>query len=227
MKKRFSVYSVCWALLLALFNIIVFATPNEIGGVSKFTGGFWIGYGFTVAAFAGQLVCAFFALKQTENKKLFYHIPLITISYGALITTLVVGAIFMSIPAIPAWIAAVVCSIVLVFSIIAVIKAKSAAEVVSGKDEKIAAKTAFIKELTTRANIVMINTATPELKVEAKRVYEAIRYSDPMSNEKLAEVENELSEKFAEFERNVNTTAANETIALVNKRAALCKSIKE
>ena len=142
MKRKFLVYSVCWALMLALFNIIVFVTPNEIGGVSKFTDGFWIGYGFTVAAFVGQLVCAFFALKQTENKKLFYNIPLITLSYGALITTLVVGAIFEAIPAIPAWIAAIVCSAVLAFSIIAVVKAKAAAEVVSGIDEKIAAQTA-------------------------------------------------------------------------------------
>ena len=227
MKKRFCIYSICWTLLLALFNVTVFVTPNEIGGASKFTGGFWVGYGFTIAAFVGQLVCAFFALKETENRKVFYNIPLIWISYGSLLTTLVVGGVFEIIPVIPAWIAAIICSAVLIFCIIAVVKAKAAAEVVSGIDEKIAVKTAFIKELTARANVVMLNAPTPELKTEAKRVYEAIRYSDPMSNEKLAEVENELSEKFAEFERNVNTTAANETIALVNKRAALCKMLKK
>ncbi len=227
MKKNFSVYAICWTLMLALFNIIVFVTPNEIGGASKFTGGFWIGYGVTVAVFIGQLACAFFALKEAENRKVFYNIPLIWISYGALLTTLVVGAIFMAIPVLPAWIAAIVCGAVLVFSIIAVIKAKSAAEVVSGIDEKIAGKTAFIKELTVRAKIVMLSSTTPELKAEAKRVYEAIRYSDPMSSEKLAEVENELSEKFAEFEQNTTVATANEIIALVNKRAELCKALKK
>ena len=227
MKKKFLVYSVCWALMLALFNIIVFVTPNEIGGVSKFSGGFWVGYGFTIAAFVGQLACAFLALKETENRKVFYNIPLIWISLGALIVTLVVGGIFEAVPVLPAWIAAVVCSVVLAFSIVAVVKAKAAAEVVANIDEKTAAKTAFVKKLTARANVVLLNAPTPELKAEAKRVYEAIRYSDPMSSEKLAEVENELSEKFAEFEQNPTAATANKIIALVNKRAALCKMLKK
>ncbi len=227
MKKKFWVYAACWALMLALFNIIVFVTPNEIGGVSKFTGGFWVGYGFAIAAFIGQLICAFFALKETEYRKVFYNIPLIGISYGALVATVVISIIFMAVPQIPAWIAAIVCSVVLAFSVIAVVKAKVAAEVVSNIDEKIAVKTAFIKELTARANVVMTNATTSELKAEAKRVYGALRYSDPMSSEKLTAIESEIVSKFDEFEQNVNSTSANEVIALINKRAALCKLLKK
>ena len=227
MKKKFLVYAVCWFLMFALFNVVVFVTPSEVEDETKFTAGFWIGYGFSSAAFLGQLLCAFIALKQTESKRVFYNIPLVSISYGALITTLVVSGMFMAIPALPAWIAAIICSGVLAFSIIAVVKAKAAAEAVSGVDVKLASSTAFIKTLTARANVVMLNTSTPELKAEAKRVYEAIRYSDPMSSEKLAEVENELSEKFAEFEQNTTVATANEIIALVNKRAELCKLLKK
>lgn len=226
MKKKFRTYAVCWVLMLALFNVIVFVTPNEIAGISKFSGGFWIGYGFTLAAFFGQLLCAFFALREKEGRKLFYHIPLITISFGALILTAMFGILFMAIPKIPAWIAAIVCSVILVFGAISVIKARTAAEVVSGIDEKIAAKTALMKELAARASALVSNTA-PERRAEAKKVYEAIRYSDPMSNEALAAVEEEIAAKFNEFERSGAASGAEELVTLVNKRASLCKMLKK
>ena len=59
MKKSFGIYSIIWAIYLALFNVVVFVTPNEIGGVSKFGGSFWVGYIFITVAFAVQLICAF------------------------------------------------------------------------------------------------------------------------------------------------------------------------
>ena len=88
-------------------------------------------------------------------------------------------------------------------------------------------QTSFIRELTTRAESVMTAAQTPELKAEAKKVYEAIRYSDPMSGEELAAVESEIAEKFDEFEKRANPASASEVIALVNKRAALCKLLKK
>ena len=35
MKKSFGIYSIVWAICLAVFNVITFVTPNEIGGVRK------------------------------------------------------------------------------------------------------------------------------------------------------------------------------------------------
>ena len=74
MKKRFGLYSIVWALCLAVFNVIVFVTPTKIGEVSKFSGSFWVGYIFITAAFVCQLVCAFFAFKSKNLKKFFYNI---------------------------------------------------------------------------------------------------------------------------------------------------------
>ena len=101
MKKSIGVYSVIWAICLAVFNVITFVTPNEIGGVSKFTASFWVGYVFITVAFIGQLVCAFFALKAENVKKMFYRIPMISISYTGLILMLIAGGIFMAIPTLP------------------------------------------------------------------------------------------------------------------------------
>ncbi len=227
MKKKFVPYLICWMIFLAIFHVIVFVTPSEIAGVNKFGGGFWIGYGFTLAAFFGQLFCAWLAFKESEKRKRFYNLPLVFISYITLILTAVVGIVFMTVPQIPAWIAAIVCSIIMAFGAVSVIKAKAAAETVSAIDEKVKVQTSFIRELTTRAESVMTAAQTPELKAEAKKVYEAIRYSDPMSGEELAAVESEIAEKFDEFEKRANPASASEVIALVNKRAALCKLLKK
>lgn len=230
MKKKFAPYIVCWAILLALFHVIVFVTPNEIAGMSKFGGGFWIGYGFTLAAFWGQLVCAWIALKPSNKRKIFYRLPLVIISFTVLILTMIAATVFMAVPQIPAWIAAIVCSILTAFGAVAVIKAKAAAETVSTIDEKVQAQTSFIRELTARAESVMTGAQTPELKAEAKKVYEALRFSDPMSSKELSEIEGKIAAEFAEFEqyvaKNAKTNArmsAEKLLALFAQRAALCK----
>ncbi|MBQ5361946.1 MAG: hypothetical protein IIU63_01235, partial [Clostridia bacterium] len=78
--KKFGVYSAIWAVVLGIFNLIVFLTPSEAGGMYKFGGAFWVGYIAITVAFVAQLVCAFFALKEKNQTKLFYNIPLIKIS---------------------------------------------------------------------------------------------------------------------------------------------------
>lgn len=233
MKKKFAPYLVCWAIFLALFHVVVFVTPNTIAGMSKFGGGFWIGYGFTLAAFFGQLLCAWFAFRANSKQKFFYRLSLVHISFFTLILTAVTGSVFMTLPQLPAWIAAIVCSAISAFGATAVIAAKAAAETVSAIDEKIKTKTAFIKGLTARAEGVMAQARTPELKAEGKKVYEAARYSDPMSSGELSEIEGKIEEAFETFAKSVSSgdaaaakAAAGNVILLLGERANQCKRLK-
>lgn len=70
MKKVFKFYFAVWAVLLALFNVIAFVSVGW-AGVEKYTPSFWIGYIFVTLSFIGQIVCAYFALKDEDIKKLF------------------------------------------------------------------------------------------------------------------------------------------------------------
>lgn len=226
-------YFICWIAVLVLFNVVIFITPDEIAGLSKFVNGFWVGYGFAIAAFAGQLLCSWFAFRESDSRKFFYNISLIIISYTALIISVIISIVVMVIPQIPAWIVAITCSVILVFNIIAVVKAKAAAETVAGIDEKVTHHTAFIRGLTADADIIVLRASTPTLKKLAKKVYEALRYSDPVSSSQLSSVENEISEKFAEFSiaiSNADDEAANVAaeaiMVLIAERAEKCKSLK-
>ena len=230
MKKTFNYYSICWLISLAVFNVIAFVTPNEIAGISKFTGAFWVGYIFITLAFIGQLGCAF---KAENLKKLFYNIPLISVSYTGLVVMLFVGIICTAVPFIPYWVGIIACLLVLAFSAISVIKATVAADVVSEVDEKIKEQTQFIKLLTADAEHLMSSSKTAELKAEAKKVYEAIRYSDPMSNEALADIEGQIQSEFAFFTQAIRSedlelakSVADGLLNLIDARNKKCKVLK-
>lgn len=232
MKKRFTFYAVIWAVLLVLFNVIAFVAPGW-EGYEKYTGGFWIGYVVITLMLLGQLACAYFALKEENNQKLFYKIPLITTSYAGLIVSFVFGGLCMLISPMPYWVGAIVCAIMLAICVLAVVKAAAAADEVERIDKKIKVQTFFIKSLTVDADSLLARAKTDEIRAECKKVYEAVRYSDPMSDEALASCESQITVAFAKLTEAVGAddaeavkAAANEIVILLNDRNKKCKQLK-
>lgn len=233
MKKGFKYYAAVWTILLVLFNVICFVTPNEAAGMTKFGGSFWVGYAFITVAFLGQLACAYMAFSAENTKKFFYRIPLISVSYTGLILTIIFGALVMAIPGLPDWAGAIICILVLGFTAIAVIKASAAADAVESVDNRIKTQTQFIKLLTVDSEGLMNRAKNDTIKAECKKVYEAVRYSDPMSNEALSVIEAKITVKMDELVAAVETDDeikirefADELIILVGNRNKKCKALK-
>ena len=233
MKKTFGAYAVGWLAALGIFNVITFVTPNEIDGVSKFDTLFWIAYAFITLAFLGQLACAYIMFRGDSLQKTFYNISLYRISMAALVLMLVVGVFCMSIIPIPTWIGIILCSVALAVNVIALSNAELAIVAVSDVDKKIKTKTMFIKMLTADAEALMAKTENEQLRATALKVYEAVRYSDPMSDDALAGVENQMSDRFAAFSAAVCAGDADtaealskELLALISERNTKCKILK-
>lgn len=232
MKKVFKFYSIIWAVLLALFNIISFVSVGW-AGISKYTPSFWIGYAFITISFIGQIVCAYFAFKDDDIKKTFYNVSLISTSYTGLILSFVFGGLCMIISTLPYWVGIILCAIVLAFNIIAVIKASAAIDIVSEIDNKVKTKTFFIKSLTVDAENLIARAKNETIKAGCKKVYEAVRHSDPMSNDALASIESEITTKFSTLVDAVvseNTESvvslADEIIILLGDRNKKCRLLK-
>ena len=233
MKKNFKFYAVIWAVMLAIFNVAVFVSPAKMAGMNKFAGAFWSGYIFITLAFIGQLAVSFYAFSAKNLQKFFYKVPLINISWTGLILTLIFGTACMVVPNLPNWVGIILCFAVLGFNAISLVKANMAGTLVEEVDQKIKVKTFFIKSLTVDADTLMARATTDEIKAECKKVYEAIRYSDPMSNDALASVESEITIKFNELADAVKaenlakvTDSAKEVIILVGDRNKKCKLLK-
>ena len=233
MKKNFKFYIIIWAILLVLYNLTVFLVrPVMPGYIINYDARFWISWGVIIATFIGQLFCAKVAFDSKNNEKLFLNISLITQSYTALVVATIAGSALMLIPDCPAWIAAIVCAAVFGFGAISVIKAKAAADIVSDTDDKIKTQTLFIKSLTVDAEGLISRAKSEAVKAECKKVYEAIRYSDPMSSDALTGIESQITLKFNEFSNAVTSgtdnieTLANEVVILVGDRNKKCILLK-
>lgn len=232
MKKRFGLYIAAWAALLALFNVISFVSVGWINQ-EKYTSSFWIGYSFIMAMFIGQLICSFMAFKADSAEKMFYRVSLITSSYSGLIASFVFGGLCMLISPLPYWVGIILCAIIIVLNILAVVKATAAIDEIERVGKNVKAKTFFIKSLTVDAETLMVQAKSDTIKAECKKVYEIIRYSDPVSNDALASLEAQISIQFATLAEAVEAddtdlvkaTAYNLSVLLADRNKK-CKLLK-
>ena len=200
MKKSFKFYSLIWAILLAVCCSVVFLVRPIIPGyVINYDAKFWIAFAFILVAFIGNIVCAYFAFKAENLKKMFLNIPLITVSWSALIVMIIVGAGIMLIPYFPSWIAAIICIVVLAINAIAVIKAVWVVDAVNQIDEKVKTQISFIKNLSVDAKSILARSKSDAVRSECKKVYDAVRYSDPMSSPELSVIEAKITVKMDEL----------------------------
>lgn len=225
MNKNQKHYIGIWAILFVLFQLIAFISPGWIN-IEKYTSSFWIGYAFITLSFVGQLLCTMTALKEENLTKLFYRIPLIRISYTGLIVSFVAGGACMLLSPLPYWIGALVAVIVLATTALALVKASAAADIVAEIDDRISKQTFFIRNLTVEAENLMARAKTPEAKAACKKVYEALRYSDPMSSEALTEIESKIEAQFVAFSNAISPEAAEKLLLLIGERNRKCKLLK-
>ena len=237
MKKAFRIYLIAWAIMFVLFNIVVIALPKEttVAGITytKLGGLSWIVLILFELCFIGHLICTWFALKQNKLTGTFYRLPLIWLSYACVIVTLVLGCIAMAIPNLPSWIPLVVVFLILVIYVMSVLKATVAATVVEGIDEKVKERTAFIKKLTVDAQTLLSRAKSEPVKIACKKVFEAVRYSDPMSADVLSDVESRICTEFDTLTNAVlldnadaTTASADELLILLTERSSRCKMEK-
>lgn len=232
MKKNFKYYVFSWVVLLGLFNLFAFIIPS-LPNAEKFTASFWIGWGVTTAAFFGQLVCSYIAFKEGSAKKTFYNVSLFTTSYTGLIITAIVGIICIVITSLPYWIAAIVCATVFVVNAIAVAKAKVAINLVVAVDKKVEKATTSIYEMREESESLLARAKTDNIKDVCKKVRDAFKFSDPMSNANLSTVDGEIKTHFdilkkavVEEDLAVITSESDEVLTLIAERNNKCKRLK-
>lgn len=234
MKKYFKYYAICWVITLAMFNVVVFVIAGNTIGHANAGASFWIAYAFITLVFCGNLGCSALFFKEENKNKTFLKLSVMHYAFCALAVSLIVGAIAMAIPQIPYWVGIVIDVLVLAFYAIAITKAVAAADIINTVEQKVSEKTAYIRRLTLDAKSLVSDAKLDETKKLAKNVYEAIRFSDPMSTPQLNEIETRIGNEFAAFSEAVKnddfdlaTTSSEELISLVNERNNKCVKIKK
>ncbi len=248
MNKNIGFYAAIWAVILVLYNVIVFLVRPVLPLVSEaYDAGFWVAWAVTIAAFICNLICAYITLHGDNLEKTFYRIPLVRMSYTCLISMLVVSGVLMLIPVCPVWISAIVCAVIFLIQVISIVKSGWLIKTVEATEQKVEARTSFIRDITADAEKLISSAQTDEARALCRKVYEALRYSDPMSSDELTEIESEIRQKFEVFskkidadedeEANANADAeidadedvvsiADELLSLIVDRNGECKAAK-
>ena len=225
MKKNFKYFSIIWIVCFVLFNAITFLIPNEVFGVTRFDKAvFWIAYALITLSFVAELITAYKFIKDDSVDKMFLNIPLLRTGYTAIIVSIIVGLVFMIFPVLPAWIGAILCLLIAGYFIIACVKARAVATIVSDIDEKVKTKTAFIRMAIVEAENILARATTSEIKAEVKKVYEALKYSDPMSNPALEDIEQEIDNDLKELKKAVTS---NDSAKVLSVTASILLNVKE
>lgn len=214
-------------------SMFIPSTVTEIGKglyTPRYDGTFVVGI---LIALVGLAVAIFGTMKAelSTKEKTFLGVSFITESYALSIASVVLGIVYYLFVPI-AWVGIIFAVVLAAFGLVTFMKVKVAVDEVEKVGEKVKAQSQHIKMLTVDAQNLMNRAATPEAKEAAKKVYEAVRYSDPMSNEALSVIEAKITVKFDEFANEVNsggskvTNLADELVVLVKERNNKCRVLK-
>ena len=220
-KNKGMAYAVL-GIFFVIFNVIAFAIPTAK------TATFWVAYIFTLIAFAMQPLIWKFAFKDTETlKSKFLGIPLISVGIIYLLVQIVAVAVFMALSFVPSWIAIVVCILILAISAICLIGTETGREEINRIEHKVSKKVFYIKSLQIDVEMLAKAEEDSDTKTALTYLAEKIRFSDPMSDELLAELEAKIRDKFEELKSaEQKATIINELTLLIEERNKKCKLLK-
>lgn len=222
MKKNSSKGYLILGILFVLVSVIAFAVPSAKNAV------FWISYAFTLIAFAAQIAIWKAGLGRAEPlKSKFLGFPIVHIGIIYLVVQVIVFAVFLFIPTLPIWSAVVVCTVVAGVSAVCMMTSdigRSKIERVSAKVQK---KTFYIKKLHAEVELLTDAETDAATKTALAQLTEKIRYSDPMSNERIANLEERITAKMDELKTSEDKAEIiNELNSLLDERNKKIKILK-
>lgn len=222
MKKNTKLAYAVLGIVFILFNVIAFSVPTDK------TITFWIAYAFTVVAFALQIKIWNAAFKAAETlKSKFLGVPIIYVGIVYLVLQLIAFAVFMIFPIIPSWIVAIACALVLGISAICLISADAARDEIKRVEEKVNRKVFYIRELQADVEMLAEQEQNSKIKTELTKLAEKIRFSDPMSDEQLSDLDSKISTKVAELKTvSSKLEIITELNSLLDERNKNCKILK-
>ena len=222
MKKNSTKGYVIIGILFAPISIIAFVVPTTK------TATFWIAYVFTATAFAAQMGIWKNAFGKEETlKSKFLGFPVVHIGIVYAIVQVVAFSVFMFMPTLPVWSAIVVCSVIAGVSVVCMISVEAGRNEIERVEAKVKQKVFYIKSLQVDVELLVNSELDSAVKEELQKLAEKIRFSDPMSNEQLANLESRISTKITELKTATNKVEIiTEIVSLLDERNKKCKILK-
>ena len=189
-KLGYAILAICFIVV----SVIVFVLPIEK------TPTVWIAYAFTCIAFVLQIFVWRIGFKGEALKSKFLGIPIIKVGYIYLVLQVIALSAFLAIPKTPEWIAITVCILIVGISSVCMISSDIGRNIIENTEKKVNTKVSYIREIQVDLEMCAERETDPEIKKQLFDLAEKVRYSDPMSSESLATIENKIVNKISELD---------------------------
>lgn len=203
-------------IVLVAYNVLAFVLPFHKNLI------FIISYIFTMIAILLQIYViqtAFY--KGAGVKSKFYGFPIAKLGVIYLVIQLILGFAFMAIGSsliIPVWIPIVLYIVILAAVMIGLIGTEAVRDAAAGQDEKQVRQTSRMREIQAKGKSLAERNTVSDAKKDLEKLAEDLRFSDPVSNESLTEIEDKLIGCLKQIEKAV-ADQDSEQIKLLCKEA--------
>jgi hypothetical protein len=214
------------AIVFIAFTVITFAVPFNKNGL------FWLSYIFAIISILTQIYVLKVAFDGTDStKSKFYGFPIAQVGVVYMCVQLVLSIIFMALSTIaPIWLAVVIYILLLALAGIGFISTDAVRDEIVRQDVKLEANVSCMTTLRSIVYPLTDMSSDNNAKKALQDLADEFRYSDPVSNESLKDIESELENQVGELQLAVTEENAENIIALCKKikitlteRNRLCK----
>lgn len=212
MKKTYLISSILFAVFV---NVLLFAIPSE------YTGAFWVAYAFLMALIVvSSLVCILDKkIKVHKYGSYFVDSSLVFIAF-------IIAIIFKFIEKDLYWIPLIIDTAFVLIVVSLHLYMKDADKHISVVENNIKEKRAFISDIKVDLELLM-DTSNDEKKQQLKKLYYLVVDSDPISIEKVYDLEDKIKDKIDELKISTEySQLISEITLLFNERNKKMKAYK-
>ena len=220
-------------------GISVIEIPQSVSRIegryssSAFTPAFYAAVIMMIVGYAFAVVSTLIGMKKADTaESTFYGVPFVYSGVVTFIAICVWSLVAMFLKVDPT-VQIIIDIVIIAVACVKLFSRNAAKEIIEERGKEVKQKTLFTKMLSADASVLISKASVPEEKAACERVFEAIRYSDPMSDTALAGIESQISVKFSEFSAAIGTAGtgtvnklADELIILVEDRNKRCMLLK-
>ena len=206
-------------MVIVVYLVLALAIPFP-----KNNAAYWISFLFGLASLGVQAYVMKTAFDKGEPlRSKFYGYPIAKIGVTYLAVQIAVSFVFMAmgfIVRVPAWAALVVCVLITGVFSVGFISADIMRDEVERQDKQLVKDVKTMRALQSKTAFIVSQCTDTGLKPMLRELSEKFRFSDPVSSEALAEIENDLTATVDELQAAVMENDIDSAKVLCAKVAA-------
>lgn len=216
--KNHILAAVIYAAVLAIYNVLIFLIFDNFNEI------FWISYSFMTASFLANIAVVMLSSKAKDAEAVFMGIPLLSFSVFHVVAELFASTVFIIFRGSASVKLTVAIQIVLLLIFVifaaAALLSKNAVDTIN---TTVKVNSANIKGLAADVQLLEEDCIDQELKNLLHKVRDAIYYSDPMTNESVASIDEMIKSKITELKYLCQNNNKNEAMQVCYKLHAYIK----